>query len=147
MVLQTPFTELAAQLSPDDRYVAYVSDESGEFDVYVRPFPKGELKWTVSTDGGKQPRWSRDGKELFYAEGSTLMTVSVSMAPTFSVRSATRLFEQPRLAGGRYPQYDVSEDGRQFIFAERVEEVLKEPSIQVVQNWFAEFKDRPSGDN
>ena len=139
--LQTPFAELAAQISPDGRHVAYVSNESGQFEIYVRPFPAGERKTTVSTNGGRQPRWSRDGKELFYAEGSTLVAVSVSTDPTFAGRSATRLFELPALARGRYPQYDVSLDGRQFLFAEPIGEA-EEPSIQVVQNWFAEFKDR-----
>ncbi len=144
MFLQTPFAESAAQLSPDGRYVAYVSDESGQPEIYVRPFPKGEGKTTVSTNGGRQPRWSRDGKELFYAEGSTLVAVSVSTAPELSVGSATRLFEQPTLAGGPedlYPQYDVSQDGQQFVFAQPVGEA-KEPLIQVVQNWYEEFRDR-----
>ena len=140
LFLQTAFAEVGAQLSPDGRYVAYVSDESGQPEIYVRPFPKGEGKTTVSTNGGTQPRWSGDGKELFYAEGSTLVAVSVSTAPELSVGSATRLFEQPTLVGGRY-RYDVSEDGQQFVFAEPVGEV-KEPSIQVVQNWYEEFRDR-----
>ena len=141
--LQTPFAESAAQLSPDGRYVAYVSDESGQPEIYVRPFPKGAGKTTVSTNGGRQPRWSGDGKELFYAEGSTLVAVSVSTAPELSVGSATRLFEHPTLVGGLgglYPHYDVSENGQQFVFAEPVGEV-KEPSIQVVQNWYEEFRD------
>ncbi len=138
--LQTPFAELAAQLSPDGEHVAYVSDESGQPEIYVRPFPKREGKTTVSTNGGRQPRWSRDGKELFYAEGSTLVAVSVSTAPKFSVGSATRLFEQRTLAKAPYPQYDVSEDGQRFVFAELAGD-FEEPSIQVVQNWFAEFKE------
>ena len=138
--LQTPFAELAAQLSPDGEHVAYVSDESGQPEIYVRPFPKGEGKTTVSTNGGRQPRWSRDGKELFYAEASTLVAVSVSTAPKFSVGSATRLFEQRTLAEAPYPQYDVSEDGQRFVFAELAGD-FEEPSIQMVQNWFAEFKD------
>jgi serine/threonine-protein kinase len=138
MFLQTPFNERAAQLSPDGRHVAYVSDASGQYEIYVRPFPTGEGRTTVSAHGGGQPRWSPDGKELFYAEGGTLIAVSVSTDPMFSVCSATRLFEHPTLTGGgRYPKYDVSADGREFIFAE-----AEEPSIRVVQNWYASFQDR-----
>ena len=136
MFLQTPFNERAAQLSPDGQHVAYVSDESGQYEIYVRPFPTGEGSTTVSAHGGGEPRWSPDGKELFYAEGGTLIAVSVSTDPMFSVRSATRLFEQSSLGGG-YPKYDVSPDGRHFLFAE-----AEEPSIRVVQNWYAAFQDR-----
>ncbi len=97
LFLQTPFLEEAAQFSPDGRYVAYVSDESGKNEVYVRPFPSGSGKSTISSHGGRQPRWSRDGKELFYVEGSTLMAVSVSLDPIFSAGATTPLFEPQSL--------------------------------------------------
>ena len=90
-------------------------------------------------------RWSRDGKELFYVEGETLVAVSVSSGSSFSVGSATRLFEHPGLLpAGNYAPYDVSVDGQRFILAETVGEGADapEPSIRVVQNWFAEFRDR-----
>ena len=146
--LHTPFKERAAKFSPDGRHVAYVSDESGQWEVYVRPFPEGGSRSTVSSNGGSQPRWSQDGKELFYVEGSTLMAVSVSSGPTFSVGSPRPLFENPNLTGGpgslSYPKYDVSADGRQFVLPERVDlgEEAPEPSIRVVQNWFEQFRDR-----
>ena len=109
--LQTPFREIAARFSPDGRYVAYLSDESGQDEIYVRPFPKGGRKLTVSSNGGRQPRWSRDGKELFYVGGNTLVAVSVSTGSTFSVGAATRLFAHPGLRGERvFPQYDISAD-------------------------------------
>ena len=146
--LHTPFNERAAKFSPDGRYVAYVSGESGEWEVYVQPFPQGGRRSTVSSNGGTQPRWSRDGTELFYVEGSTLVAVSVSGGAAFSVGSARRLFEHPELRDGRgtasYPQYDVSSDGRQFVLRERVDlgEEAPKPSIRVVLNWFEEFRDR-----
>ena len=145
--LQTPFNERAAKFSPDGRHVAYVSDESGEWEVYARPFPQGGRQSTVSSNGGAGPRWSRDGKELFYVEGSTLMAVSVSSGSTFSAGSARRLFERPPLSVGGFtstPTYDVSADGRQFVLRERVDlgEEAPKPSIRVVQNWFEEFHDR-----
>ncbi len=93
--LQTPFDEQGARFSPDGHYVAYVSNESGQNEVYVRPFPEGGRKVTVSSNGGRQPRWSRDGKELFYVEGQTLLAVSVSSDSSFAVGSATPLFELP----------------------------------------------------
>ena len=143
--LQTPSRENVPRLSPDGRYVAYVSDESGQAEVYVQPFPEGGRKVTVSSNGGRKVRWSRDGKELFYVEGQTLVAVSVLTSPTFSVGSATRLFEHPGLRDGfNYAPYDVSADGQRFILAEPVGESAEapEPSIRVVENWFEEFRGR-----
>ena len=144
-LLQTPFRETVPRFSPDGRYVAYVSNESGQFEVYVQPFPEGGRKVTVSNNGGRKVRWSRDGRELFYVEGQTLVAVSVSSGSSFSVGSATRLFEHPGLRPGfNYAPYDVSADGQRFILAEPVGEGADapEPSIRVVQNWFAGFRDR-----
>ena len=148
--LQLPLGQYMARFSPDGRYVAYVSDESGQFEVYVQPFPEGGRKVTVSSNGGTKVRWSRDGKELFYVEGQTLVAVSVSSGSSFSVGSATRLFEHPGLglgAGIDSAPYDVSADGQRFILAEPVGEGADapEPSIRVVQNWFAEFRGRQGG--
>ena len=143
--LQTPSREYVPRFSPDGRYVAYVSDESGQSEVYVQPFPEGGRKVTVSSNGGTKVRWSRDGKELFYVEGQTLVAVSVSSGSSFSVGLATRLFEHQGLRpGDNYAPYDVSADGQRFILAEPVGLVADgpEPSIRVVQNWFAEFRDR-----
>ena len=137
--------ELVPRFSPDGRYVAYVSNESGQQEVYVQPFPEGGRKVTVSSNGGRKARWSRDGKELFYVEGETLVAVSVLTSPTFSIGSATRLFEHPGLREGfNYAPYDVSVDGQRFILAEPAGEGAEapEPSIRVVMNWFAEFRER-----
>jgi Tol biopolymer transport system component/DNA-binding winged helix-turn-helix (wHTH) protein len=140
--LQTPFYEGDPKLSPDGRYVAYVSDVSGEFEVYVESFPEGGGKAAISKNGGTQPRWSPDGKELFYVEGDTLLAVSVTTTPSFSVGSTTPLFRHPTLYDHTpYPQYDVSNDGQRFILAEHAGE-LPMPKIRVVQNWFSEFQRR-----
>ena len=141
--LSTPRQEGAARFSPDGRFVAYCSDESGRSEVYVRPFPEGAGKWQVSTNGGTQPRWSRDGNELFYVEGSTLMTAPVKTASSFSVSTPARLFEDAHLSGFLHPNYDVSKEGRRFLLAERVGDEADSPrSIHVIQNWFTEFRDR-----
>ncbi len=99
----------------------------------------------MSSHGGRQPLWSKDGKELFYVEGDTLVAVSVSSGPAFSVGSATRLFAHSGLIqGGHQGNYDVSADGQRFILAETVGEGADgpKPSIRVVQNWYEEFGDR-----
>ena len=143
MCFQQPSLLCSANLDSSD--VAYVSDESGQREVYVQPFPEGGRKVTVSSNGGQRVCWSRDGKELFYVEGETLVAVSVSSGSSFSVGSATRLFEHPGLREAvNYAPYDISADGQRFILAERMGEGADapEPSIRVVQNWFAEFRDR-----
>ena len=138
--LQTSFNERNPKLSPDGRFVAYQSDESGRSEVYVRPFPEGDGKWPVSRSGGQNPRWSRDGKELFYVEGTTLMAVVVETTPGFSAGEASRLFSGLSLQRGNYQNYDVSPDGQRFVTVESVENVTS--AIHVVQNWFEEFRGR-----
>jgi Tol biopolymer transport system component len=78
--LQTPFNKPSAVFSPEGQYVAYLSDESGRYEVYVRPAGGGGGKWQISTAGGRNPRWSRDGREIFYAQGESLMAAPVSVA-------------------------------------------------------------------
>src|SRR5262249_2478072 len=94
--LQTPFTEAAPQLSPDGRWVAYVSNESGRPEIYVRPFPGPGGKWQISTEGGQSPAWSPKGNELFYRTGRSnenLMAVDIQTQPTFSAGKPRLLFE------------------------------------------------------
>ena len=144
--LQEPSAQTVPKFSPNGRYVAYVSDDSGQQEVYVQPFPEGGRKVTVSNSGGEQVRWSRDGKELFYVEGVKLMAVSVSTEGEFSPGSPTVLFEHPGLRrGGNYPNYDASLDGQRFILSEPVGYDATEGSpatIRVVENWYEEFRDR-----
>ena len=142
--LDTPSNEQVAKLSPDGRYVAYVSDESGQDEVYVQPFPEGGRRWTVSNNGGMGHRWSGDGDELFYVEGTdTLMAVEVSTEGEFSAGTPHRLFRHPGLIpGSYYPRYDISKDGQRFLTAEAVAGETAQRSIQVVENWFAEFRGR-----
>jgi Tol biopolymer transport system component len=139
--LETSFNEQSAKLSPDGRYVAYLSDESGRDEVYVRDFPSGVHKWPVSSQGGLQLRWSRSGRELFYVEAGTLISVSLRPAPRFEVGRSTRLFSHTALTIWRDPDYDVSPDGQRFIVPQPVG--THPPMIHLVQNWFAEFRHRP----
>ena len=133
------FDELAPDLSPNGRFLAYESDDSGRHEVYVQPFPEGGSRRPVSTKGGRQPRWRGDGKELFYGEGDTLVAVSVTTTPTFSVGAATPLFEAKDVFVTRGQQYDVSADGQRFGMVETLEQPS---SLRIVQNWYEEFQDR-----
>ena len=138
--LQTGSNEMVGMFSPDGRFVAYLSDETGRFEVYVQAFPAGGGKRQVSFNGGRKPLWSKDGTELFYVQAQTLMAVEVTTKPTFSAGSARELF-QAQFRSGKGPTYGVSADGQRFVLAARVGEEVP-PVIRVVQNWFAEFKDR-----
>ena len=144
--LQTPFREQTAKFSPDGRYIAYLSDESGRMELWVRPFPNGEEKWRISENGASQPRWRKDGKEILYVEpGGVLFGVEVTTEPTFSAGSPVRLFQDNRLIQtSNNPRYDVTADGQRIIMFERVEEEGERPpaSIHIVENWYEEFRDR-----
>lgn len=141
--LSTPATEAAPKLSPDGRFLAYSSDESGRNEVYVRPFPDGAGKWQASVNGGWKPRWSRDGKELYYVEGNALLTVPVSTEPGFTLGQPRKLFETDDLISSvASPTYDVSADGRRFVTIAPVEQDESPPKIRLVQNWYEEFRER-----
>jgi Tol biopolymer transport system component len=140
-LMETPHNEQFPALSPDGRYVAYRSNESGHFEVYVMPFPDGGGKWLV--DDGDRPKWDDDGTELFYVSDGSLMSVSVSTQGVFSAGIPEVLItrEQSETSNLRILDYDVSADGQRFVVVQRVDEG-KMPTITVVQNWYAEFKDK-----
>ena len=115
-LLGTGFTEAGAMFSPDGNYLTFTSNESGREEVYVRAYPGTEGRWQVSTDSGNEPMWSRDGKELFYRAGTSLMVVDVTTEPSFEAAKPRVLFEAPYdQAGALYANYDVSSDGRNFV--------------------------------
>jgi serine/threonine protein kinase len=138
--LQTQFNESSASFSPDGRFVAYQSDETGGPEIYVRSFPDGDGKWRISTNGGTIPRWRRDGQEVFYVERQQLMAVGVTTQPTFSMHMPAPLFSKPAL-GSLNPQYDVTSDGKRFIMREPPTDE-RPLAIHVVHNWFEEFRNR-----
>ncbi|HJZ82238.1 MAG TPA: protein kinase [Pyrinomonadaceae bacterium] len=137
--LQSTFNEDHPRFSPDGHFVAYDSDESGKFEVYVQTFPASGGKWLVSTNGGAQPRWRRDGKEMFFiAADRRLMAVDVKLeGSTFEAGVPKALF-QTNVAGYPNPRnvYDVSADGRRFLIITPLEEISSTP-ITVVTNWNA----------
>jgi eukaryotic-like serine/threonine-protein kinase len=128
-------------LSPDGTYVAYASNETGQHEIYVRTFPEFANKVQVSAGGGVQARWRGDGKELFYVQDDSLMAVSVGGSGRFSVDRPERLFDGNGAFGGRGQRYDVTPDGKRFVLVEEIGSGPP-PTIQVVLNWYEEFRDR-----
>jgi Tol biopolymer transport system component len=140
--VQTEFTEAQGQFSPDGKWLAYASDESGIFEVYVRSFPAPGGKWQVSTSGGTQPQWRRDGRELFYlSEDGGLMAVEVKADSTFEASAPRPLFHArfPTAAAPFGRTYSVRSDGQRFLVTRLMEEDRAIP-ITVVLNWTSELK-------
>jgi dipeptidyl aminopeptidase/acylaminoacyl peptidase len=131
------------KVSPEGRWLAYTSNESGRLEVYVRPFASSEGKWQISSTGGSQPRWRRDGRELFYlAADRRLMSVAVGGKERFEVQAPQPLFQTRALTFFERYDYAVTADGQRFLVNTRVEE--GEPSeIVVVTRWAAGWKAKP----
>jgi Tol biopolymer transport system component len=143
-IADSTFSEMHGQVSPDGRYFAYTSNESGQFEVYVRPFPPGDGrggKWLVSSGGGSQPRWRGDGKEIFYLDsGHRMMAADVSTEPGFKTATPHPLFTSAAISGNQVLfQYDVTRDGKRFLLISPLEGGLAEPAT-VVLNWEALLK-------
>ena len=142
--LQTEFSQFQARFSPDGRFVAYTSNETGRNEIYVRPFPQASAgKWRVSANGGTEPHWRRDGKELYYISAdSKMMAAGVTTAPAFNMPANPKpLFTLPALGGGA-TRYDVTADGQKFLIDAVVTggEAPRSMSITVVLNWPALLK-------
>ena len=142
-LVKTPAYEGGAQFSPDGRWLAYASDESGQFQVYVRPFPGPDRRWPVSTQGGTHPRWNRNGKELFYRDGNKMMVVDVSTNPELVLSPPRLLFDQRYAFGNSVttPNYDVSPDGQRFVM---VKDESRPGRLNVVLNWMNALAARES---
>ena len=143
----------AAAFSPNGRWMAYESSESGSgMGIYVRPYPPAPGQWSISSDGGTQPRWSADGRELFYRTDSGIMVVAVEAdADVFSFGPAEELFtgafqggaSYVQVAGEPYLDYDVAPDGQRFVMFPRSEDdEARNDHVTLVFNWFEELKAR-----
>ena len=148
--LETKFNQQQARFSKDGNWVAYTSDESGRWEVYVQPFPGPGGKWQISKDGGGWPVWSRDGRELFFiSPANKLMRVEVATRPSFSA-------SVPRIVADAFPPllptfassslYDVSPDGQRFLFVKANAEKGPPEEVRVVLNWTEELKQLTSAD-
>jgi eukaryotic-like serine/threonine-protein kinase len=148
--LQGPFTQGAAQFSRDGRWLAYASNESGRFEIYVQPYPGPGGKWQISSDGGGEPLWNPNGRELFYRSGNKVMAVEISTQPNFSAGKPKVLFAgQYQLSPNPVPtaNYDVSPDGQHFLMLKSIDQAKAAPTqINVVLNWFEDLKQKvPNG--
>ena len=136
------FNEEYPEFSPDGRWIAYVSDESGRPEVYVQPFPGRGGRWQISSEGGYEPLWSRNGKQLFYRRENQVWVVDVQTGSAFSVRKPRLLFEQPGyLSSDPIRGWDISLDGQRFLMVtgdERKPQPVTE--MILVQNWLEELK-------
>jgi eukaryotic-like serine/threonine-protein kinase len=141
--VRTASLETAPRFSPDGHFIAYVSDESGRVEIYVRSYPGPGGKWQISTEGGTEPVWNPKGRELFYRNGNKMVAVDVSTQPTFSAGKPKMLFEGPYVPTPRsFPDYDVSPDGQRFLMLKANEQAQAPAQINVVLNWFEELKRR-----
>jgi eukaryotic-like serine/threonine-protein kinase len=134
-------------LSPNGKFVAYQSDESGDWEIFVTRFPEGKGKWQISVDGGMHPRWNGEGNELFYVETGTnmLTAVSVETVDVFQMDLPQKLFNVKN-STFYMRQYDVTPDGQRFVVVQDVDtgEADHTPGVAIilVQNWFKEFEGR-----
>jgi eukaryotic-like serine/threonine-protein kinase len=136
-VLRTQFNEMDGRISPDGRWLAYVSDESGKWEVYVQRFLSPGGKWQISSNGGKQPQWSHDGKELFYvATDQMLMAVAVHPGLSLDPGTPKQLFQFHGASDFLGGSYDVGADGQRFLVSALVGEQAS-PPLTVVINWTA----------
>ena len=131
-LVATPRNDLAASFSPDGRWLLYNADDSGRFEVYLGPYPAADRRWQVSTGGGVEPRWSADGREIYYRQGAAMIAVRVTLGPTPLLSDAVKLFEGAYAFGEDRTSinYDVSADGR-FV-------MIRDDSnsrLTVVLNW------------
>ena len=141
--LSTAHNESMAVISPDDRWVVYVSNQSRRDEVYVQPLARDqEGLWQVSTDGGSQPVWSRDGRELFYRRGNTMIAVSVSTSPVFRIGESRPLFEGAFAQRDNAANYDVLPDGKRFIMLQD-QDSIGSAQLHVVLNWRREEQRQP----
>ena len=142
LYLQSPFNEDHPRFSPDGHFVAYTSDEHGKWEVYVQTFPASGGKWIVSTNGGVQPRWRRDGKELFFmAPDRKMMAVDVKLEGSVFEAGVPKVLFQTNVVSYPNPRnaYDVSADGQRFVIITPPEQNTL-TAINVVTNWNAGLK-------
>jgi Tol biopolymer transport system component len=156
LLLQEKYSEAQPKISPDGKWLAYTSDESGQNEIYVRPFPEvNKGRWLISTSGGDSPLWSPDGRELYYRNGDKVMAVLVQTEPSFSGETPRLLFRgmyvpytAPVYALIENNPWDIHPDGKRFLMMKPAETTGDEPTeetprrINIVLNWDQELKQR-----
>jgi serine/threonine-protein kinase len=140
-LVRTPFNEGSPTLSPDGRWLAYSSDASGRYEIYVQPYPGPGGRSQISTQGGTEPVWSRNGRELFFRSGDKMMVVAIETRSGFSAGKPKTLFQglyqpTPILEAN----YDVAPDGSRFLMIKPGGEEQGPTQVNVALNWFEELK-------
>jgi Tol biopolymer transport system component len=146
--IRTPFAERAASFSPDGKWLAYGSNESGAVEVYVRSFPGPGGRWQVSSGGGAHPFWSPDGSEIFYLDDDGVVSAPISVTDeALSVGKPVALFDYKRPDRFFYPQIDIMPDGERFVGVYKEDGDAAEPltSLTFVFNWFTDLSDKAPG--
>jgi serine/threonine-protein kinase len=138
--LRTPFSETGPVFSPDGHWLAYRSNESGRYEIYVQPYPSTGAKWQISTEGGEEAVWASSGGELFYRSGDKMMAIDITTEPTFTHGIPQLLFEEQFVRYGPRALYDVAPDGQRFLMIKEGEQQLRVTQLNVVLNWFEELK-------
>ena len=139
-IVQTNFNDVTPAVSPDSKWLAYANNETGHLEVYVTPFPGGGSKWQASTSGAANPRWRRDGKELFYVSGDNrIMAVSVSVQGNSITLGVPQPLFQTTAVGGPLGPYDLTGDGKKFLVNSEGAPNAGAPLV-LVQNWLAGMK-------
>jgi serine/threonine-protein kinase len=147
-LVQTPTAEFAVDISPNGRFIAYQANESGIFEVYVRPYPNpNDGRWQISSRGGTRPIWARNGRELFFVDlENTLMSTPVQTdGGTFVYGNAGKVFDRKYSMPTAFRSYDVSPDGKRFLMIKEGasdETMATQATMVVVERWFEELKRR-----
>jgi Tol biopolymer transport system component len=140
-LVDEPGNQFGPTPSPDGRYVAYASDETGRFEVFVTPYPGPGAKRQLTTDGASEPVWSPDGREVFYRSGDRMMAIPVTTTPSLVTGRPRVVFEGRFVEGAAgLPAYDVARDGRFLMLRPEGERPPRE--LRVLLNWFTELRQR-----
>jgi len=133
--LQSAYRHQSGLFSPDGRWMAYSSNESGRFEVYVTTFPGPGGRWQISSEGGEYPLWAPDGREIFYRKDKKVMRAAVATSPAFSASRPELLFE------GQYEdEWDITRDGRRFVMIKDEGAESAPKHVNLVLGWFEELK-------
>ncbi len=139
-LLSTRFKEHAGRLSPDGRWLAYLADDTGRDELYVRPLRGPGRRWQITSSGASAPMWAGEGSELIYRHGRKVMAVDITADTEFSFGTPQVLFE------ASFDQFDVAPDGQSFVLTQRHEDYQRVTALNVVLDWFGELREHGRGD-